>query len=94
MFPDTDPGVLYNVYVQVGRNKELLIECMLNGGVVDQNAMEQEQNDEDDFGGIIDLDDQADPETIQRQIQMIESAHQARQNQEARRAARREAQQA
>jgi len=31
-FPDQEPAVLYDIYVQVGRNKELLIETLMNGG--------------------------------------------------------------
>ena len=31
-FPDQEPAVLYDIYVQVGRNKELLIETVMNGG--------------------------------------------------------------
>jgi hypothetical protein len=34
MFDDKDPQVLYDLYCQVGKNKELLIEVMLNGGVL------------------------------------------------------------
>ena len=34
MFPDKEPAELYEVYKQVGRNKQLLIETMLNGGAV------------------------------------------------------------
>ena len=32
LFPDQEPAVLYDIYVQVGRNKELLIETLMNGG--------------------------------------------------------------
>lgn len=76
MFPDTDPEVLYNMYCMVGENKEMLIECMLNGGVIpNQEEQKEEEAAEDDFNGIIDIDDQADPAVIQRQIEMIERAN-------------------
>jgi len=32
MFNEADPQILLDIYNQVGRNKEVLIECMLNGG--------------------------------------------------------------
>ena len=38
MFPDQDAAVLYDVYKQVGRNKQLLIEAMINGGEVPASA--------------------------------------------------------
>lgn len=32
IFSEAEPAVLYDIYVQVGRNKELLMEAMMNGG--------------------------------------------------------------
>jgi hypothetical protein len=32
LFPESEPDILYDIYVQVGKNKELLIETMFNGG--------------------------------------------------------------
>jgi len=46
VFPDQDPAVLYDIYLQVSRKKDLLIDTILNGGVLpeddsdDQDEME------------------------------------------------------
>jgi hypothetical protein len=34
VFPDQDPAVLYDYYCQVGRKKDLLIETIMNGGLL------------------------------------------------------------
>lgn len=36
MFSEQEPAVLYEIYIQVGRKKDLLIETILNGGVIPQ----------------------------------------------------------
>ena len=72
MFQDKDPQVLYMYYQQLGKNKELLIECMLNGGELPEGIGEQEEEDhkqeEDDngLGDLVGIDMEADPEVIQR----------------------------
>ena len=33
-FPEQEPAVLYDIYVQCGNNKELMIETIMNGGVL------------------------------------------------------------
>ena len=40
MFPEMDPLVLHEMYIQVNKSKELLIETMLNGGVVPDDLNE------------------------------------------------------
>ena len=34
VFPDQEPAVLYDYYCQVGRKKDLLIETIMNGGML------------------------------------------------------------
>jgi hypothetical protein len=34
MFPEQDPAVLHEIYKQVGKKKDLVIETILNGGVI------------------------------------------------------------
>jgi len=84
MFQDTDPNILNDLYNQVGRNKDILVECMLNGGELPEQYIEQFTNrrrpqednksdvEDQNLNNLVDLDGEADPETIARQIQMIE----------------------
>jgi hypothetical protein len=37
MFSDSDPAVLQAIYEQVGRKKDVLLEVMLNGGVIPED---------------------------------------------------------
>ena len=32
VYPDTDPAILYELYKEVGKDKDLLLEAMMNGG--------------------------------------------------------------
>ena len=41
VFPDQDPAVLYDIYIQVGRKKDLLIETVLNGGVLPEEDSDE-----------------------------------------------------
>jgi hypothetical protein len=41
MFSETDPQILLDMYNQVGKSKEILIETMLNGGQLPPEYMEQ-----------------------------------------------------
>ena len=34
MFPEQDPLILFEIFKQVGRKKDLVIETILNGGVI------------------------------------------------------------
>lgn len=89
MFPDADPQILLDMYNQVGKSKEILIEAMLNGGQVPpefqdaangrnrrrRRRQEESKNKEvQDLNQLIDLEGDADPAIIARQIQMIEEA--------------------
>ena len=69
MFSDQDPAVLYEIYKQVGRNKQLVIETILNGGVVPQELDVEEEKEEldplDDLVGLAD-NPAADEINIQR----------------------------
>lgn len=38
VYPDTDPLVLYELYKEVGRDKELLLEAMMHGGQLPESA--------------------------------------------------------
>lgn len=75
MFQDKDPEVLYAYYMQLGKSKELLIECMLNGGempegfgAIDEDHQEEEKLDNQDqgLGDLVGVDMDADPEIIAR----------------------------
>jgi hypothetical protein len=50
VFTDQDPAVLYDIYCQVGRKKDLLIETILNGGVLPDhlNIGEEEEESEEE----------------------------------------------
>ena len=101
MFQDTDPNILNDLYNQVGRNKDILVECMLNGGELPEQYIEQFTNrrrpqednksdvEDQNLNNLVDLDGEADPETIARQIQMIEQASKAKEERESIKAARR-----
>lgn len=52
VFPDQDPGVLYDIYCQVGRNKNLLLETIMNGGVLPDELDEEEGEDENEADRI------------------------------------------
>jgi len=39
MFPDKEPAILYDIYLQVGRDKELLITTVLNDGVLPEEFL-------------------------------------------------------
>ena len=58
MFPEQDPAVLLEIFNQVGRKKDLVIETILNGGVIPEQYQEQERDPEleglDDLVGIDD----------------------------------------
>ena len=80
MFSDSDPAVLQAIYEQVGRKKDVLLEVMLNGGVIPEDFIPQEEMKEDsrdkssevDLGDLVGVQDEADEITIQRQIAEIE----------------------
>ena len=38
MFGEHDPAVIYEVYQQCGKDKNLIIEALLNGGQVPESA--------------------------------------------------------
>lgn len=37
IFPEQDPAVLMDIYQQVNKNKDLLMETVLNGGVLPEH---------------------------------------------------------
>ena len=41
VFPDQEPAVLYDIYIQVGRDREMLVETMMNGGQLPDHLMDQ-----------------------------------------------------
>lgn len=73
MFPEQDPAVLLEIYNQVGRKKDLVIETILNGGVVPLQYQEEEKEADPELDGLdhlVGLQDnpEADAAIIQRQI--------------------------
>ena len=51
--------VLLEIYNQVGRKKDLVIETILNGGVIPQQFQEEEEKDPelDGLGDLVGIDD-------------------------------------
>ena len=86
MFPEAEPSVLYDYYKQVGRDKNLLIETMLNGGVLPEAARPAENNngiaaamrddlsedDAENLAGLVGIDDEPNESAIQAQIAAID----------------------
>ena len=77
VFPDHDPAVLYDIYQQVGKNKDLLINTVLNGGVLPEESSDgeeeaKENNSDIDLGDLVGVGGQAEEAVIARQIQEIE----------------------
>jgi hypothetical protein len=77
--------VLLEIYNQVGRKKDLVIETILNGGVIPQQFQEEEKDPElEGLGDLVGIDDnpEADEATIQRQIAQIEKNTEKRKRRE------------
>ena len=77
MFSEQDPAVLYEIYIQVGRKKDLVIETILNGGVIPQHYHEEEKMQDPDLEGLdglvgLEENPEADAKIIERQIAQIE----------------------
>ena len=73
VFPDHDPAVLYDIYQQVGKNKDLLINTVLNGGVLPEESSDgeeeaKENNSDIDLGDLVGVGGQAEEAVIARQI--------------------------
>ena len=46
MFPDYDPELLFEIYKQLGRDKDMLVETMLNDGVMPEEEVEDHREEE------------------------------------------------
>lgn len=65
VFPDHDPAVLYDIYVQVGRKKDLMINTVLNGGIMPEDSDEEGKNGSDeDLGDLVGVNGQAEDAII------------------------------
>lgn len=75
IFPEQDPAVLMDIFTQVNRNKDLLMETVLNGGVLPDHlssALNQRQDMQPDdamfLNNLVGMDQnpQASQEALQR----------------------------
>ena len=82
IFPEQDPAVLMDIYQQVGKNKDLLMETVLNGGVLPEHlssALNQRQEPDDMYlNNLVGMNDnpQANEEILRRQMELMGQAPQ------------------
>ena len=77
IFPEQDPAVLLDIYNQVGKDKNILMETVLNGGVLPEqlaSSLNQRQEPDDIYlNNLVGMGDnpQANEEILRRQMEMM-----------------------